>query len=156
MSLAIRTSNSDASFDWSEIFTVWKEFALFFVAFLIHNHLLAPLLVYKQRRLLYFGLVIAIVAVFQLYQSAHRPVFRERGPRPERFEKMKDGERPPLPPDFEEGDFKDRGPGADHGPGVDREHPIPTVPVPSSTSGPPSCSASTISSPSSSSSSCSA
>ena len=124
MSLAIRTSNSDASFDWSEIFTVWKEFALFFVAFLIHNHLLAPLLVYKQRRLLYFGLVIAIVAVFQLYQSAHRPVFRERGPRPERFEKMKDGERPPLPPDFEEGDFKDRGPGADHGPGADREHPI--------------------------------
>ena len=118
MSLAIRTSNSDISFDWSEILTVWKEFALFFVAFLVHNYLLAPMLVYKQKRLQYFGLVIAIVAIFQLYQYGHRPNFREHGPRHERFSPVGDEERPPLPPDLHEGDFEAPEPP------VDREHPI--------------------------------
>ena len=118
MSLAIRTSNSDISFDWSEILTVWKEFALFFVAFLIHNYLLAPMLVYKQKRLLYFGLVIAIVAVFELYQYGKRPNFREHGPRHERFSQIGDEKHPPLPPEHHEGDFED------HEPPTDHEHPI--------------------------------
>ena len=118
MSLAIRTSNSDISFDWSEILTVWKEFALFFVAFLIHNHLLAPMLVYKQKRLQYFGLVIAIVAIFQLYQCNHRPAFREHKPPHERFSPVGDEERPPLPPDLPKGDFEVPEPPVDH------EHPV--------------------------------
>ena len=118
MSLAIRTSNSDISFDWSEILTVWKEFALFFVAFLIHNHLLAPMLVYKQKRLQYFGLVIAIVAIFQLYQCNHRPAFREHKPPHERFSPVGDEELPPLPPDLPKGDFEV------HEPHVDHEHPV--------------------------------
>lgn len=133
LSLAIRTSNTDIPFDWSEIFTVWKLYAVFFVVFLIHNHLMAPLLVYKQKKAIYLGLCLIIVVIFQVYQYNHRPNFRNRGHRTEiraigepdfkgdkrpdfkgdnhpDFEGDKspdfDGERPPLPPDFREGEFK--------------------------------------------------
>ena len=61
ISLGIRTANTDISFDWSEILTVWKEFLPFFVVFLIHNHLMAPMLVYQQKKWYYVGLVIIIV-----------------------------------------------------------------------------------------------
>ena len=51
LSLYIRTvSNSEMTFDWNEVLLVWRQYALFFVIFLLHNHLLAPLLVYRQRK----------------------------------------------------------------------------------------------------------
>lgn len=123
LSLAVRTSNTDIAFDWNEIFTVWKQYAVFFVVFLIHNHLMAPLLVYRQKKVWYLSLCLVIVVIFQVYQYNHRPNFRNRGPRAElrmkgerpSFKEERqdfrgerpdfDGERPPLPPDFEEGDF---------------------------------------------------
>ena len=38
MSLYIRTVNTTGqSFDWSEVFIVWRQFGLFFVIFLVHN-----------------------------------------------------------------------------------------------------------------------
>lgn len=109
MSLYIRTANTDISFDWSEILTVWKQYALFFVVFLIHNHLLAPMLIYKHQRTAYFGLCLAIVVLFQTYQCNHRPKFDRM--RPNR-EMMANDKRPPLPPDFEDAprDFKEDGP----------------------------------------------
>jgi len=98
MSLAIRTANTDITFDWQEVFTVWKEYALFFVVFLIHNHLLAPMLIYRQRKWLYIGSCLAIIIIFHTYQRNHRPNFREiRKHRIELIEKRM--ERPPLPPD---------------------------------------------------------
>ena len=100
MSLYIRTANTDISFDWNEILTVWKQYALFFVVFLIHNHLLAPMLIYKHQRAAYFGLCLAIVVLFQTYQCNHRPKFDRMRPNPEM---MADDKRPPLPPDFEDG-----------------------------------------------------
>ena len=45
MSLAVRSANTGIDFDWSEIFTVWKQYALYFLVFLIHNHLMAPMLI---------------------------------------------------------------------------------------------------------------
>jgi hypothetical protein len=95
ISLAVRTANTDIVFDWSEIFTVWKQFALFFVVFLIHNHLMAPMLIYGQRKKTYFLLVVIIMAIFQIYQCHHRPKPEERGPRHEMM--VNDGP-PPLPP----------------------------------------------------------
>ena len=105
LSLGIRTAYSDdISFDWNEVMMVWREYIPFFMVFLIHNHLLAPILVYRQRKWTYVGMCIVIVCIFQVYQSNHRPKFRtprefrhermaERGPgRP-----MDDEERPPLP-----------------------------------------------------------
>jgi len=77
MSLAIRTANTDITFDWQEIFTVWKQYGLFFVVFLIHNHLLAPMLIYRQRKWLYIGSCLAIIILFHTYQCNHRPNFKE-------------------------------------------------------------------------------
>ena len=98
MSLAIRTANTDITFDWQEIFTVWKQYGLFFVVFLIHNHLLAPMLIYRQRKWLYIGSCLAIIILFHTYQCNHRPNFKEiRKHRMEMMEGKMD--RPPLPPD---------------------------------------------------------
>ena len=98
MSLAIRTANTGITFDWQEIFTVWKQYALFFVVFLIHNHLLAPMLIYRQRKWLYFGSCLAIVVLFHVYQCNHRPNIREM--KKHRMEMMREKtDRPPLPPD---------------------------------------------------------
>ena len=103
MSLYIRTVNTTGqSFDWSEVFIVWRQFGLFFVIFLVHNHLLAPLLVYRQRKLLYFSIVAVVVALFAVYQCNTGPDDRpRRGPRHEMAEghrppEMRDGHRPPM------------------------------------------------------------
>ena len=98
MSLAIRTANTDITFDWQEIFTVWKQYALFFVVFLIHNHLLAPMLIYRQRKWLYIGSCLAIIILFHTYQCNHRPNFKEI--RKHRIEMMEGKmDRNPFPPD---------------------------------------------------------
>ena len=110
MSLSLRYSGSGIVFDWSEVFSVWKHYALFLVIFLIHNFLLAPLLIFKQRRALYFGACLAVIVVFQVYECTHRPHFKDHGRRHEFFQRLPHfdnegahefGERPPLPPDIE-------------------------------------------------------
>ncbi|MBR4387802.1 MAG: histidine kinase [Prevotella sp.] len=74
LSLYVRSvSDQSISFDWTEVFIVWRRFAVFLLLFLIHNFLLAPLLVYKQRRLLYFSIVAIILTVFVIYQCSIRP-----------------------------------------------------------------------------------
>jgi hypothetical protein len=116
MSLYIRTVNTPGqSFDWSEVFVVWRQFGLFFIIFLVHNHLLAPLLVYRQRKLLYFSIVAVVIALFAVYQCNTGPDDRpRRGPRHEMAEghrppEMRDGHRPPemrdghRPPMFDDG-----------------------------------------------------
>mgnify|MGYP002620163616 CR=1 FL=1 len=102
LSLAIRTANTDLEFDWSEILTVWKQYIPYFVVFLIHNHLMAPMLVYRQKRVGYLGLCLLIVIIFQTYQCNHRPNIKERR---QRHEMRVDNHRPPMPPEFDEGDF---------------------------------------------------
>ena len=114
LSLGIRTAYSDdISFDWSEVLMVWREYIPFFMVFLIHNHLLAPILVYRQRKWAYVGMCIVIVCIFQVYQCNHRPNFkdhrrfrhemmeqhRQQELRGEADRPMDDENRPPLPPD---------------------------------------------------------
>ena len=105
MSLFVRSTHTGIDFDWSEIFTVWKQYAVYFLVFLIHNHLMAPMLIYHQQKWRYLGLSVAIIVIFQVYQCNHRPNFRDRGPRHEMIEKH-DHQRPPLPPDFEPDEFE--------------------------------------------------
>ena len=89
LSLYIR-ANTDPmlSFSWGEVLVVWRELALFFAIFLLHNFLLAPLLIYRQRRWAYFTLAAAIVVMFALWQCSNRPEMRhhpmhtEQGPPP--------------------------------------------------------------------------
>ena len=64
MSLYIRTTNDTSlTFNWDEVLMVWREYGVFFAVFLVHNYLLAPLLVHKQQKLIYFSIVIALVAL---------------------------------------------------------------------------------------------
>ena len=74
LSLYVRTVNDPTLvFNWAELFIVWRKFALFLALFLVHNYLLAPLLVYKYRRVVYFSIVAVVIALFTVYQCTSRP-----------------------------------------------------------------------------------
>ena len=46
--------NPGVSFDWTEVFVIWRILSFYLVLFVIHNFLLAPLLFHKRKRFLYF------------------------------------------------------------------------------------------------------
>ena len=95
LSLYVRTANdSELTFDWQEIWLIWRQFGVYLLLFLIHNFLLAPLLVHQQRRVLYFSIAGALIAAFMAYQCSQRPDRMEH--RPHRME-MRQG---PPPRDF--------------------------------------------------------
>ena len=56
-----------------ELWHIWSQFALMLVVFLLHNFLLAPLLVYRQQRVQYFSFVAILLMVFLMVQCASRP-----------------------------------------------------------------------------------
>ena len=105
LSLHIRAaSDSSLTFDWSEVLMVWKQYGLFFAIFLIHNHLLAPLLVENHKRTLYFSITTLLIGLFAFYQFSTHPDGL-RGHRPGE-EMTIEGHRPPefedhRPPEFE-------------------------------------------------------
>ena len=106
LSLYVRSvSNPVFDFEWKEIFMIWKQFGIFLAIFLIHNFLLAPLLVYKQRRALYFSIVAVIIGAFIAYQCTTRPPDRRAfHHEPPPFERMEEphGKRPSMPREFKE------------------------------------------------------
>ena len=86
LSLYIRTAGNDTLlFDWHEVFVVWRQYAVFFAIFLLHNHLLAPMLVYRQRKTLYVTVLTVLLALFVVYQCHDRPSEMQQpdGPRHE-------------------------------------------------------------------------
>ena len=122
LSLYVRTASDDnVVFEWTEVFFVWHKFAVFLLLFLVHNFLLAPLLVHQRKRIAYFSIVVALLAAFSVYQC-NSP---ERGPKMHRLHMDRaghhqgadvhgirkqqppfdeppmsfDGERPPMPND---------------------------------------------------------
>ena len=70
-------THEDASMDaaWIKrsLFDNWAILLAIFIIFLIHNHVLAPLLVKHKRVKLYFIATVIMVTVFQLAQCAHKP-----------------------------------------------------------------------------------
>ena len=75
LSLYVRTvSDPNIEFNWAEVVIVWRHFAVYLLLFLVHNFLLAPLLVHRQKRVAYFVSVIAILGVFMVYKYHSRPV----------------------------------------------------------------------------------
>ena len=121
MSLYFRTmSNGELTFNWHEVFVVWRLFLAYLVIFLIHNFILAPILIYRQRRWLYAVSTAAILAVFIVWQCNSRPEpprpHDRMGHKTERFH-----DRPPLP---------DRHPAHDHQPPAhngQRDHRPPAI-----------------------------
>ncbi|MBR5083497.1 MAG: histidine kinase [Prevotella sp.] len=107
LSLYVRTvSDTGAVFDWTEVFVVWRKFAVYLFLFLLHNFLLAPLLVYGRKRAVYFSIVAVMLVVFTIYQCNSRPEGWElKGHKPPRMEHLDKhgppmdfgGERPPMP-----------------------------------------------------------
>ena len=74
ISMGIRsTTDSGFEFNWTEIFHVWRIYGVYFVIFLIHNFLLAPILIYKHKKLTYFATTICLLSIFFVYQCLQRP-----------------------------------------------------------------------------------
>ena len=74
LSLYVRTTGDDTmTFDWQEVFMVWRRLAVFLLLFLVHNFVLAPLLIHRQKRWLYALLTVCMIGLFTFYQCSHRP-----------------------------------------------------------------------------------
>lgn len=73
-SMYMRVQNNSAmTMDWSEIFHVWNLYTAYLIIFLIHNFILAPLLIYKKKKLIYFLTTICLITIFVIFQCSLRP-----------------------------------------------------------------------------------
>ena len=106
LSLYVRTMNDMyLLFDWTEVFLVWRRLLLFLVLFLVHNFLLAPLLIHRNKRIAYFSIVVVVIAAFTVYQCSTRPdIAKPMGHRPPPHMEMSDHPRPPQQPDLSKTD----------------------------------------------------
>lgn len=90
-----KLSSHAAAFDWYGMINAWGLLSLFFITFGVHNFLIAPQLVYRNRRWLYGILAAMLMVAFTGYQMLCRPH------RPDHFKPhiMIGGVegRPPLP-----------------------------------------------------------
>ena len=131
LSLYVRMANdSDLTFNWKEVWMIWRHFGVYLLIFLVHNFVLAPLLIYRHKRWLYALLTACMIGAFAFYQCNSRPDhmrrhlphdMEQREPRPmdDRF-----GHEPP--PEFrgERPDFKEKRP-----PVIIGEHDIVSIVV---------------------------
>ena len=115
LSLYVRTINdANLTFDWTEVFLVWRRFAVYLLLFLVHNFFVAPLLIHKHKRMLYFSLVTVILVAFAVFQYNSRPSGREpMGLRPP-MEQLDRHEPPPMPADEPIPNFFDEPDGPPH------------------------------------------
>ncbi len=74
LSLYVRTTGDDRmAFNWQEAFIVWRRLAVFLLIFLVHNFVLAPLLIHRQKRWQYVLLTVCMIGLFTFYQCQQRP-----------------------------------------------------------------------------------
>ena len=99
VSMQFHHADSDR-FPWDELFSVWLEVVNLFIVFLLHNFILAPLLVYRRRRVLYFSFVAVLTACFVILQCTHQRTLVHDGHRPDLPARRPE---PPMPAD--EGDM---------------------------------------------------
>ena len=122
LSLYVRTvSDTNIEFNWTEVFIVWRHFAVYLLLFLVHNFLLAPLLVHRQKRILYFSLVTVLLVVFVAYRYNSRPNRNDHH--------MPPMEKPLPPPSTKAGEMMGKKPPFRHHPPPFRrdmkEHDVP-------------------------------
>ncbi len=60
----------------------WVHMLFFFIAFLIHNHILAPMLVKHKQVTKYIVGCVVVIALFQTVQCIHKPNHQSLGPHP--------------------------------------------------------------------------
>ena len=85
-----------ASFDWMEVLRTWKEYLPFLFLFIVHDWLIAPLIVHENKRLAYLGIAGCALLIFSYYIWNEKP-FKQGPPPLERIE-MREGNRLPQPP----------------------------------------------------------
>lgn len=68
------SSHSNLDIDWWTIIHIEEILAMYFVAFLVHNFLLAPMLLYKQQTGRYVCSILILVVAFIALQSWIRPI----------------------------------------------------------------------------------
>ena len=122
LSLYVRTvSDTNIEFNWTEVFIVWRHFAVYLLLFLVHNFLLAPLLVHRQKRILYFSLVTVLLVAFVSYRYCSRPDRKDHH--------MPPMEKPLPPPSTKAGEMMGKKPPFRHHPPPFRrdmkEHDVP-------------------------------
>ena len=66
-------ASTDAAWIWHSLTDSWVSLLAYLIVFLIHNYMLAPLLVKHKRIKQYLIACVALVSVFQLTECAHRP-----------------------------------------------------------------------------------
>ena len=93
-----RSHNSGIDFNWAEVFNIWKVYAAYLVVFLIHNFLLAPILINKHKKVKYFVTTLCLIVVFIIYHYTQRPDLRRPpGPPPGYRMEIRNNEgRPPF------------------------------------------------------------
>lgn len=72
------SSNSNLDIDWWTIMHIEEILAMYFVTFLVHNFLLAPMLLYKQQTWRYVCSILILVVAFIALQSWIRPIMHEQ------------------------------------------------------------------------------
>ena len=105
ITLYVRTMNdSSVAFNWQEVFMVWRQFAVYLLLFLVHNFILAPLLIYRHKRWLYALLTLCMISIFTIYQCNRRPDFKHHQRPP--MELRESHEPRPMDDAFEQKDFE--------------------------------------------------
>ncbi|MBR6266734.1 MAG: histidine kinase [Selenomonadaceae bacterium] len=81
--------------EWQELKGVWSLYVVYIIAFVIHNFILAPMLIYRRRKILYFSTVSLLFVAFVVYQCQSPPKrLGERHREPPRIGMVDD--RPPF------------------------------------------------------------
>ena len=93
----VRALQVDRSgFPWHEVFNVWRLYAMYLLLFIVHNYLIAPLLIEKHKKVLYFSSVALMLTAFIIYQCHSEPIDRDFKPMPEGPPgRVMNGDRPP-------------------------------------------------------------
>lgn len=95
----IQSSQSASfAFNWNVVFDIWMVFAVYFVIFLIHNFIVAPVLIYRQKGWRYLFMAVVLVTFFIVAQCSFHPG-KPMGKRPPKRPMMEQsyGNRP-IPP----------------------------------------------------------
>jgi hypothetical protein len=95
------TGQTDATFDWNDVIRSWKEYLPFLLLFVIHDWLIAPLLVYENKKMGYLGITGCAILLFSFYIWNERPFIQGPPPREQMEMRMEEpgnmGNPPPKP-----------------------------------------------------------
>ena len=80
----------DASFEWEQVLRSWKDYLPFLFLFIVHDWLIAPLIVHENKKLTYLSIAGGALLIFSLYTWSQRP--DRKGPPPGEQMEMRMGE----------------------------------------------------------------